>query len=75
VLRLVGIGERLMPFDTTSDTTQGATRRNSGQPRAKESAQISLFCNVQQRLETGDSGLWLRKSRVRVPSVTLPDSA
>ena len=34
VLRLVGIGERLMPFDTT----QGATPRNSGQPLARKSA-------------------------------------
>jgi hypothetical protein len=32
VLRLIGIGERVMPFDTISDTTQSATRRNSGQP-------------------------------------------
>jgi hypothetical protein len=25
-------------FDTTADTTQSATRRNGGQPRAKKSA-------------------------------------
>src|SRR5918997_5171681 len=26
---------------------------------------------MKQHLETGDSGLWLRRARVRVPSVTL----
>ena len=32
--------------DTTSDTTQSATRRNVGQPRANKSAYLSLFCNI-----------------------------
>jgi hypothetical protein len=60
-----------MPFDTTVDTTQGATRRNRRQPPAKKSAYVCRFCNIQQRLETDDIGLWLRRSRVRAPSVTL----
>jgi hypothetical protein len=47
--------------DTTADTTQGATRCNREQPRAKKAAQISRFCNLQQRLETGVGGLWLRR--------------
>jgi hypothetical protein len=59
-----------MPIDTTLDTTEGATRRNRGQPRAKKSAYLSRFCNVRQRPETDDIGLWLRRARVRVPSVT-----
>ena len=54
-----------MPFDTTFDTTQSAIRRNSEQPSARKSAYLKRFCNVWQRLETGDSGLWLRRSRVR----------
>src|SRR5215208_4959868 len=64
-----------MPFDTTADTTadttQTATHRNGGQPPAKRSAYMSRFCNVRQHLETGVSGLWLRRSRVRALSVTL----
>jgi hypothetical protein len=60
-----------MPFDTTVDTTQGATRSNRRQPPAKKSAYVCRFCNIQQRLETDDIGLWLRRSRVRAPSVTL----
>jgi hypothetical protein len=39
-----------MPFDTTSDTTQGATCRNGKQPRAKKSAYLSRLCNVRQPL-------------------------
>jgi len=61
-----------MPFDTTADTTQDATRSNCAQPRAKKSAYLSRFCNLLQPLATDDSGLWLRRSRVRAPSVTLP---
>src|SRR4028118_1482377 len=57
--------------DTTADTTQGAIRRNSGQPPAKKTAYLSQFCNVRQHSETDDIGLWLRGSRVRAPSVTL----
>jgi hypothetical protein len=38
-------------IDTTSDTTQSATRCNGGQPRAKKFAYLSRFCNVQQRPE------------------------
>jgi hypothetical protein len=57
--------------DTTSDTTQGATRRNGGQPPAKKSAYLSQFCNIWQHAETHVGGLWLRRARVRVPSVTL----
>jgi hypothetical protein len=59
-----------MPFDTTFDTTQSATRRNVGQPSAKKSAYLSRFCNTRQRLETGVSGLWLRRrgiEPVRIP--------
>jgi len=41
-----------MPFDTTADTTQSATRRNSEQPPAKKSAYISLFCNPWQRMSS-----------------------
>jgi hypothetical protein len=57
--------------DTTSDTTQSATPRNSERPPAKKSVYLSRFCNIWQRPETGVIGLWLRRSRVRVPSVTL----
>ena len=57
--------------DTTSDTTEGATPRNSGQPPAKKTALISGICNVGQRVATDVGGLWLRRARVRVPSVTL----
>jgi hypothetical protein len=57
--------------DTTADTTQRATHRNSWQARAKKTAYLSQFCNIRQRLETGVSGLWLQRSRVRAPSVTL----
>jgi hypothetical protein len=60
-----------MPFDTIPDTTQSATRRNGEQPPARESAYLSVFCNIGQPLEAGFGGLWLRRSRVRVPSVTL----
>jgi hypothetical protein len=62
--------ELLMPFDTTQD----ATRRNSRQPSARKTAEISRFCNVRQHLEAGIGGLWLRRVRVRSPSVT-PSSA
>jgi len=48
--------------DTTSDTTQGAIRRNTGQRSAKKSAYLSRFCNIRQRLETRVGGLWLRRS-------------
>jgi len=61
--------------DTTCDTTQRATPRNSGQPRAREPAYLSRFCNLRQPLETGVGGLWLRRARVRVPSVTLLDES
>jgi hypothetical protein len=57
--------------DTTFDTTQSATRRNSEQAPATKTLYISRFCNVRQHAETGVGGLWLRRSRVRVPSVTL----
>jgi hypothetical protein len=60
-----------MPFDTTIDTTEGAPRSNRGQPPAKKTAYLSQFCNVRQHSETDVSGLWLRRSRVRAPSVTL----
>jgi hypothetical protein len=46
-------------IDTTSDTTQGATPRNSGQPPEKKTASICRFCNIQQPLEARVSGLWL----------------
>ena len=58
------------PFDTTVDTTQHATRGNDVQPRATQSACLSRFCNIWQRLETHVGGLWLRRARVRAPSVT-----
>jgi hypothetical protein len=57
--------------DTTSDTTEDATPRNGGQPPAKKSDCLSRFCNTRQHPETGVGGLWLRRARVRVPSVTL----
>ena len=38
VVRLIGIWEGLIPFDTTLDTTQDAIRRNSEQPSAKKLA-------------------------------------
>jgi hypothetical protein len=38
VVRLIGIGGAADPFDTTLDTTQSATRRNSRQPSAKKLA-------------------------------------
>ena len=44
---------RLRSFDTTSDTTQSATRRNRGQPQAKKTAYLSWFCNVGQHPEKG----------------------
>src|SRR5918997_7113586 len=31
---------------------------------------VEGFCNLRQRLETDIGGLWLRRVRVRVPSVT-----
>jgi hypothetical protein len=34
----MALGEFEDAIDTTADTTQGAIRRNSGQPRAKKSA-------------------------------------
>jgi hypothetical protein len=64
-----------MLFDTTADTTQDATPRNGGRPRAKKTAYLSRFCNVRQHLETGFGGLWLRRSRVRAPSVTLSEKS
>jgi hypothetical protein len=57
-------------IDTTSDTTEGATRRNCGQLPAKKSAYLCRVCNIWQRPETGIGGLWLRRARVRAPSVT-----
>jgi hypothetical protein len=58
-------------IDTTADTTQGATRRILGKPRTRQSAYLSRFCNTGQRPETDVGGLWLRRARVRAPSVTL----
>jgi hypothetical protein len=46
-------------FDTIADTTQSATRRNSGQLSARKSAYLSRLCNIRQPLETGVGGLWL----------------
>jgi hypothetical protein len=59
------VSQQCAPIDTTADTTQSATPRNSRQPSAKKSAYLSRFCNIRQRLETGDIGLWLRRSRGR----------
>src|SRR5215213_6029313 len=67
----MALGKYEDAIDTTADITQGAIRRNSGQPRAKKSAYLSRFCNTRQHGETGVIGLWLRRARVRVPSVTL----
>ena len=47
------------PPDTTSDTTQSATRGNTGQPPAKKVAYLSRLCNIEQPLETGFGALWL----------------
>jgi len=44
-------------FDTTSDTTRRATRRNVRLPRATKTAYLSRYCNALQRLETNVSGL------------------
>jgi hypothetical protein len=52
------------------DTTQSEIYRNLWQPPARKTAYLSRLCNVGQRLETGFGGLWLRRARVRVPSVT-----
>src|SRR5215207_6845593 len=46
------------------DTTERETCSNCEQPPARNSAYLSRFCNIRQRLETGVSGLWLRRSRV-----------
>jgi hypothetical protein len=62
-------------FDTTADTTEDATCRNGGQPQARKSAYLSRLCNRRQILDTRFGGLWLRRLRVRAPSVTLPYSA
>jgi hypothetical protein len=67
----MALGKYEDAIDTTADITQGAIRRNSGQPRAKKSAYLSRFCNTRQHLETGIGGLWLRRARVRIPSATL----
>jgi hypothetical protein len=48
-----------MLFDTISDTTQSATRRNGRLPPARKSAYLSRFCNVRHLLETDGGGLWL----------------
>ncbi len=60
----------VMIDDTTSDTTESATTCNSGQLPAKKSSYLSGFCNIQQPPDTDVGGLWLRRARVRVPSVT-----
>jgi hypothetical protein len=72
-------GERRLrlavPFDSTAGTTQDATRSNRAQPSARESAYLSGFCNLGQRVATDVVGLWLQRSRVRAPSVILLHSA
>jgi len=55
----MALGEYEDAIDTTFDTTQSATPRNVGQPLARISAYLSLFCNTRQRVETGMGGLWL----------------
>src|SRR5215218_8150275 len=60
------------PPDTTTDTTQSATRSNGGQPPARESAWISRYCNPQQPVATDVVRLWLRRSRVRVHLAPCP---
>jgi hypothetical protein len=62
----------MMPFDTTADTTGNAIRCNSEQGREKNAAYLSRLCNEWQRLATDVGGLWLRRSRVRALSLTLP---
>jgi hypothetical protein len=64
-----------MSADTTADTIQHATRSNGGQAPARRRALISRLCNVRQHSETDVSGLWLRRARVRVPSVTFLDES
>ena len=63
----------VMMDDTTADTTQSATRRNSRQPPARKRVYLSRFCNIRKHIETGIGGLWLRRSRVRAigPTVRL----
>jgi hypothetical protein len=45
--------------------------RNGGQPLANKLACLSRFCNAWQPGARDVGGLWLRRSRVRAPSVTL----
>jgi hypothetical protein len=62
--------------DTTSDTTQGSTPRNSGQPRATKIGLSEPL--LQHRATPGNKSqriVALRRSRVRAPSVTLSVSA
>jgi hypothetical protein len=59
----MALGEYEDDIDTTVDTTQGATRSDGGQPRAKKSAYIRRFCNFWQHPETDVVGLWLRDCR------------
>src|SRR5829696_4207802 len=59
-------------IDTTADTTQDATPRNTWQPRAKEIGLSKLI--LQHRATLGNRCqriVALRRSRVRAPSVTL----
>jgi len=55
----MALGEYEDAIDTTFDTTQSATPRNVGQPLARISAYLSLFCNIEQHVETSIGGLWL----------------
>jgi hypothetical protein len=61
VLRRVGKEMRfylvaLDGVDTTFDTTQRATPRNSWRPSANKTAYLSGFSNIGQHRETGVSG-------------------
>jgi hypothetical protein len=69
----MALGEYEDAINSTSDTTQSATRRNSGQPSARKSAYLSRFCNLPQLSATGVGGLWLRSAGDRVASATLQE--
>ena len=71
----MALGEYEGALDTTADTTQSATRSNGAQLLARGLAQISWICNMGQLVATYVGGLWLRRSQVRAPSVTLLYSA
>ena len=51
-------------------TTEGVLPIVAGCCHTRDLALISRFCNLQQHMATYVGGLWVRRSRVRAPSVT-----